>query len=163
MSRRVHIDSLSFGREGGSLAGELQVSALGRIHDLLTDTRGCLRYRADGVLSKRGRAQLRLEVTGVLALCCQRCLEMLEYPLHLSSVLEFIDNENDLTQDELEDDSRDFLTNDQALDVESLIEDEILLALPPAPRHEECSLPGPAQDIAPILPFSVLAGLRGKA
>ncbi len=163
MSRQVHIDSLSFGREGGSLTGELQIAALARTQDLLTDASGCLRYRAKGALSERGRVQLHLEVTGTLALCCQRCLETLEYPLQLHSLLEFIDSENDLTQEELEDDSRDFLTNDKALDVENLIEDEILLALPPAPRHENCRLPLSGRETATVSPFSVLAGLRGKA
>ncbi|HOL65421.1 MAG TPA: YceD family protein [Accumulibacter sp.] len=159
----MHIDSLSFGREGGSLTGELQIAALARTQDLLTDASGCLRYRAKGALSERGRVQLHLEVTGTLALCCQRCLETLEYPLQLHSLLEFIDSENDLTQEELEDDSRDFLTNDKALDVENLIEDEILLALPPAPRHENCRLPLSGRETATVSPFSVLAGLRGKA
>jgi hypothetical protein len=41
--------------------------------------------------------------------CCQRCLEAIEYPLELRSLLEFVDSDGDLTQDELEDDSRDFL------------------------------------------------------
>lgn len=163
MSRRVHIDSLSFGREGGSLSGELQLASLARMQDLLTDANGCLRYRANGTLSERGRSQLHLEVMGTLALCCQRCLETLEYPLHLHSLLEFIDSENDLTQEELEDDSRDFLTNDKALDVENLIEDEILLALPSAPQHQNCSLPASGWETATVSPFSALAGLRGKA
>ncbi|MBL8398084.1 MAG: DUF177 domain-containing protein [Candidatus Accumulibacter sp.] len=163
MSRRVLIDGLAFGREGGSLTGELQVAALTRLHDLLTGSAGSLRYRAEGRRTDRDRSQLHIEVTGSLSLCCQRCLETLEYPLRLRSLLEFVDDESDLTQDELEDDSRDFLPVDKELDLEQLIEDEILLALPPAPRHEACSLPGPERDLARVSPFSVLAGLRGKA
>jgi uncharacterized protein len=50
-----------------------------------------------------------VEVDGVLSLCCQRCLEPLEYPLELRSLLEFVDSDSDLTQEDLEDDSRDFL------------------------------------------------------
>ncbi|HMX21850.1 MAG TPA: YceD family protein [Accumulibacter sp.] len=163
MSQRVLIDSLAFGREGGTLTGELQVAALTRLHDLLTDSGGSLQYRAEGRANDRGRSQLLLEVSGSLSLCCQRCLETLEYPLRLRSLLEFVDDENDLTQDELEDDSRDFLPVEKAQDLETLLEDEILLGLPPAPRHEQCSLPGPERDLAQVSPFSVLAGLRGKA
>jgi hypothetical protein len=45
-----------------------------------------------------------------------------------------------------------------------LIEDEILLALPTAPRHDDCVLPGGVgKESAIVSPFSVLAGLHGKA
>jgi len=43
-----------------------------------------------------------------------------------------------------------------------LIEDEILLALPVAPRHEGCALPGSALESARVSPFSVLASLHGE-
>ncbi|HQC79465.1 MAG TPA: DUF177 domain-containing protein [Accumulibacter sp.] len=104
-----------------------------------------------------------MEVGGFLSLRCQRCLEPLEYPLDLRSVLEFVDGDGDITQDELEGDSKDFLFAKKDLDVEELIEDEILLSLPPAPRHKQCSLSGSGCDLAKESPFSVLAGLRGKA
>ena len=163
MSRRVVIDSLAFGREGGSLQGELPIATLTRLSDLLTDSAGCLAYRAVGRMGPGRRSQLLLEVDGVLALCCQRCLDAIEYRLDLHSLLEFVESDGDLTQEELEDDSRDFLPNQRELDVAALIEDEILLALPTAPRHDDCALPGSRQGSATVSPFSVLAGLHGKA
>lgn len=163
MSRRVLIDSRNFGREGGSLQGELPIATLTRLADLLTDSTGCLAYRVEGRLGPGKRSQLLLEVDGVLALCCQRCLEAMAYRLKLHSLLEFVDSEGDLTQEELEDDSRDFLPNQREVDVAVLIEDEILLALPTAPRHDDCALPGSGQGSATVSPFSVLAGLHGKA
>jgi uncharacterized protein len=163
MSRRAVIDSRSFGREGGSLQGELPIATLTRLSDLLTDSAGCLAYRVEGRIGPSNRPQLLLEVDGVLALCCQRCLEAMAYRLKLHSVLEFVDSDDDLTQDELEDDSRDFIPNQRELDVAVLIEDEILLALPTAPRHDDCALPGSGQGSATVSPFSILAGLHGKA
>lgn len=163
MSRRVVIDGLALGAEGGSLRGDLPLATLTRLLDLLTDSAGSLAYRIDGSLGPRNRSQLALKVDGVVSLCCQRCLEPLEYPLHLCSLLEFVDSESELTQEELEDDSRDFLPAQKELDVVVLIEDEILLALPVAPRHEDCALPGGGQASAKESPFSVLAGLKGKA
>jgi uncharacterized protein len=56
-----------------------------------------------------GGSQLLVEVDGTLSLCCQRCLETIEYPIEVRSLLEFVDSDDDLTQEELEDDSRDFL------------------------------------------------------
>jgi uncharacterized protein len=81
----------------------------------------------------------------------------------LRSLLEFVDSDGDLTQEELEDDSRDFLPHAEGTDVAVLIEDEILLALPSVPRHDDCVLPGGGQESAKVSPFSVLAGLQGKA
>lgn len=163
MSRRVVIDSQAFGRAGGSLQGEIRVSSLTRLHDLLADTDGCLTYRLEGMIGSRRRSQLAVAVDGMLSLRCQRCLEALRYPLDLRSLLEFIDAECDLTQEELEDDSRDFIPSQKELDVAMLIEDEILLALPTVQRHENCVLPEVGRDSTGESPFSILASLRGRA
>ena len=50
----------------------------------------------------------------------------------------------EVAEEELEDDTRDFLPVAGELDVAELVEDEILLAVPVAPRHEKCGLPGAA-------------------
>ncbi len=162
MSRQLVIDSLAFAREAGSLQGGLPVAGLTRSLDLLADTAGCLTYRLDGRLGAIGRSQICLQVDGVLSLRCQRCLEGVEYPLAIRSVLEFVENEDDLTQDEIEDDSRDYLVEDKELDVVALIEDEIILSLPSAPRHESCAVPEAGQGSAESSPFSALTGLKGK-
>ena len=163
MSRPIVIDSQAFGLDGGLLQGELLVASLTRLHDLLTDSSGAVVYRIEGRVGPPHRPQWVVDVTGVLFLCCQRCLETLAYPLAVHSLLEFVDDDADLTQEELEDDSRDFLPNQKALDVAVLIEDEILLALPTVLRHDGCVLPGSGGETAKVSRFSVLAGLQGKA
>ncbi|MCM8596804.1 DUF177 domain-containing protein [Accumulibacter sp.] len=162
MSQRTLIDSDAFCREGGVLHGEVPVATLTRLFDLLADPAGSLVYRLAGGAASRGRGLLVVEVQGVLALCCQRCLEAIEYPLRLRSLIEFVEDEDDLTQEQLEDDSRDFLPHQKALDVESLIEDEILLALPVAPRHDDCHLPVGGGESERVSPFSVLAGMAAR-
>lgn len=163
MSRRLVIDSRSFGKEGASLQGELAVASLSRVLDLLTDSAGCVQYRIQGGIGPLGRSQLLVAVDGILSLCCQRCLEAIDYRLEVRSLLEFLDDDGELTQEEVEDDSRDFLPHQQELDVAVLIEEEILLALPTAPRHDDCVLPGAGQPTERVSPFSVLAGFHGKA
>ena len=163
MSQRIVIDSLSFAREARILEGELPVAGFERIQDGLTENVGVIRYRIEGGLGGRNRPQLHLQLDGVLSLCCQRCLEGIEYPLQVSNVLEFVGNEDELTQEEIEDDSRDFLPAQSEVDVVALIEDEIILDLPSAPRHESCVLPASAQDNPKDSPFAVLKGLRSKA
>ena len=46
--------------------------------------------------------------------------------------------------------------------MEALVEDEILLSLPVAPRHEQCVVPGAAVAGERINPFAALAGFKGK-
>jgi uncharacterized protein len=163
MSQPIVINSLVFAREARSLQGELPIASLTRVLDKLTDSVGELRYRIEGQLGPRNRAQLLLQLDGALSVCCQRCLEGIDYPVRLRSVLEFVDDEEDLTQEEIEDDSKDFLPAQSELDVVALIEDEIILDLPSAPRHENCALPDTGQGTGKVSPFSVLQGLKGKA
>lgn len=163
MSQEIVVDSLSFAREAGSLQGELPVARLQRVLDMLVDPAGTLRYRIDGRMSERNRPQLALKVNGAVNLQCQRCLESMVHPLEIDSLLEFVANEDDLTQEELEDDARDFLPASKELDVLALIEDEVILALPTAPRHESCTAPEAGRGEARRSPFDVLAGLKGKA
>jgi len=68
-----------------------------------------------------------------------------------------------LTQEEIEDDSKDFLMARNELDVVELIEDEIILDLPSAPRHESCALPDATLGAERVSPFSVLQGLKCRA
>jgi uncharacterized protein len=95
-------------------------------------------------------------------LACQRCLNAVSFDLDVDSLLELVPEGAELSQDELEDDTRDFLPLVSELDVADFVEDEILLALPVAPRHEECGLPGAADAGDRINPFATLSGLKGK-
>ena len=166
MSQRIVIDSLAFAREARSLEGELPIAGFSRIQDLLTSSNGTLKYCIEG-RTVRGRAggaerpQFLLEIEGRFSICCQRCLEGISYSLKIENVLEFIGNEEVLTQEEIEDESIDFLPVQKEIDVVSLIEDEVILKLPVALRHEDCVLPemGRAKT-EKISPFDVLKALK---
>ena len=162
MLQRFVIDCVSFAREARSLHGELPIGELSRVLDMLVDSKGVLSYRVEGKIGAHNRPQLLLQLDGSMMIRCQRCLEGIEYPLEVRSVLEFVGDEEDLTQEEIEDDSRDFLPVQSELDVVELIEDEIILDLPSAPRHESCALPETGQGVGRTSPFSVLKGLTGK-
>ncbi len=155
-------DSFAFAREGRVLQGTLAVSSLERLHDLLAEVSGELVFRLQGGREERGQSMLYLEVTGTLPLACQRCLEPIQFNLDIESRLELIPESADLSQEELEDDTRDFLPVAGELNVAELVEDEVLLALPVAPRHERCGLPGAADAGEWVNPFATLAGLKGK-
>jgi uncharacterized protein len=144
------------------LQGELPVAGLTRVLDTLADSAGKLSYRVQGQMGPSNRPQLVLELGGTLSVRCQRCLEGIDYPVRIRSLLELVKDEEELTQEEIEDDSKDFLTAQRELDVVELIEDEVILDLPPAPRHESCTLPDTGGQSEKESPFSVLKSLKGK-
>lgn len=140
----------------------MAVADLGRLHDLLVEVDGEVMFHLHGFKGESGEAMLHLEVSGQIPLACQRCLEAVPFDLDVDSLLELVPAGSELSQDELEDDTRDFLPVERELDVVELVEDEILLALPVAPRHEKCGLPGAADAGERISPFAKLTALKGK-
>ena len=162
MSQQILIDGFAFARDGRLLEGRLPVARLGRLHDLLAEVSGEVRYRLQGVIGPLGRPQLWLDVEGDLSLSCQRCLEAVSHALQIECVLELVPEGAELSQEELEDDSKDFLPVAGQTDVVELVEDEILLGLPVAPRHEDCGLPGSDEAGERVSPFAALAGMKGK-
>jgi uncharacterized protein len=155
-------DSFAFARDARVLEGTLPVASLERLQDLLAEVSGELAFRLEGYKGNRGEAMLALKVTGTLPLACQRCLEAIPFKVDIDSRLELVPAGAEMSQDELEDDTRDFLPVAGELLVAELVEDEVLLALPVAPRHERCGLPGAAESGERITPFAALAGLKGK-
>jgi uncharacterized protein len=162
MSQQPVIDCRSFIRDQGVSEGTLPVASLERLHDQLVAHDGEVFYRLRGTRDDRGRSLLGLQVSGVLQLCCQRCLEPISYRLEIDTVLVVVPEGAELSQEELEDDSRDFLPVAGGVSVQGLVEDEILLALPVVPRHERCGLPGANEAGNEMSPFAVLVGLKDK-
>jgi uncharacterized protein len=155
------IDCLTFARDAGSLKGVLPIAGFSRLRDWLAGTAGDLVYRIEGAMSDRKRPRFTLEVDALLLLRCQRCLEGIRYPLKLRCVLECVDENEALTPEEIGDVAVDFLPVQDKIDVAALIEDEVILSLPIAPRHENCVLPDAGRGRAEKLsPFSVLKSLK---
>lgn len=155
-------DTFAFARDSRVLEGTLAIAELERLHDLLAEVKGAVSWHVEGLKGVRGEPLLRLTVGGKLALACQRCLGGVSFDLDIDSLLEIVPAGAELSQDELEDDTRDFLPVERELDVAELVEDEILLALPVVLRHEKCDLPGGADAGERVNPFAALASLKGK-
>lgn len=136
MSARTVIDSLEFVRNGEELRGTVAVASLTRLADSLHDTGGSLSYSLAGSFDS-GQPRLELEVDGRLHLVCQRCLGLLDYPLRIANRLLLLRAGE--ADDAAPDDpfAPDVIDASPELDVLRLIEDEILLSMPFAPRHAQ--------------------------
>ena len=136
MSAPAVIDVLEFSRAAQTLSGSLQVVTLKRLEDVLHDREGILEYELRGGPDERARPQVRIKVSGRLHLQCQRCLGLLEYQLHLTNTL-LVTQQGSKVEGVEDPDAPDTIDENPELDVASLVEDEVLLALPFAPRHAE--------------------------
>jgi len=169
MSRQVEsdvvqavVDGLDFARNGRSLSGRVPVAALPRLADVLVSDIGAMDCEIIGERDRDGNAYLVLQLEGSLGLRCQRCLEVLAWPLRIKSKLLLVPPGEAWPDDELEEDGFDAIEAGKEMALLPLIEDEVLLALPVAPRHEICEPPIPVGDEREPSPFAVLAGLRRK-
>jgi uncharacterized protein len=167
MSEQVVIDSLDFARTHSELHGKIAASDLPRIQDLLSSGKGLIEYNLFGDVNGMGKPVLRLEVKGQIPLQCQRCLGSMLYDVDFISRLELVRGLNELPEDDSgEEDDFDQIEADPKLDVLALVEDEILLGLPIAPRHPEgaCEMDGkPDENPESGNPFGVLANLKRKS
>jgi uncharacterized protein len=162
MFAQAVIDSLEFARTEQTLRGNLPVPGLVRLQDSLHDTLGQVDVLVQGGKDGQRRPILRLEVTGALHLCCQRCLGQLDYPLRLSNTLLLL-SQAESESGEFDDTEADWIVASSELDVAALIEDEIILSLPYAPRHaeEQCEPGGTRNpDDGATSKFAKLAALK---
>ena len=136
MSAQTVIDSLEFARTGQTLRGSLPIPGLMRLQESLFDGLGEVRFEVKGGHDARRRPVLTLEIGGVLDLQCQRCLGRLDYALQLSNTLLLV-SAGEVASGSLDEEDAEWVEASGELDVASLVEDEIILSLPYAPRHGE--------------------------
>ena len=134
------VDSLKLAREQQRVAGRFAVAQLPRLVESLLGNTGDLDYVIAGDKDSRERPLLRLQVSGVVQLQCQRCLEGFAQDVDIDTALRLVaeaalDAEYEACGDYPSE--PECIAASSELDVAALIEDEVLLALPPYPRHEE--------------------------
>ncbi len=168
MYARPFIDSLDFARNGQQISGEMQIAELPRLLDTLENPQGTpdgiLGYTVQGGVDKLGTPFLDVGVVGQCQLRCQRCLSTLDYPVRLHTRLLLRDQASlDALDEGGEDEEFDSILADTHLDVLGMLEEEILLSLPIAPKHESgaCQVTdGENAQREEKNPFAVLAKLK---
>lgn len=115
---------------------------------------------------------LNFTVQGNLPTPCQRCLELIDIEVTGDYRLAILFDETQIEQIE---DAEYVLVEElglsggrKMLPIKELLEDELLLALPMSPRHEDCQMPVEMVDAdeceveSEDSPFAALAALKGK-
>ena len=124
-------------REG--FAGMLERDAFTRhkgIFSLVSDVSVKFSFKQN----EHGEVTLKANVSAAVSAECQRCLELVEFEISKSSEFSICENVDESTKNLSLDDGRDiFYANNGKLDVLGLVEDELLLAIPMIPKHEDVS------------------------
>lgn len=152
------IDGLEFAEAGEQLRGAWPVKEFPRLRDVLYDDQGTVAYELRGVRDLLGRPGLALRVTGTLRVACRRCLEAVAVQLNEDSQLWLARTQAELDAQPVAAQGPDGVVASKEMAVRDLVEDELLLALPYAPRHEGCAA---HEGAAPGMEQSPFAGLRG--
>lgn len=85
---------------------------------------------------------LHLRADTVLPLTCQRCMAAVDVPLQIDQWFRFVDTE-DIAMAEDDASEEDLLVMVPQFDLLALLEDELLMAIPLVPMHQQCPvMPG---------------------
>jgi uncharacterized protein len=156
------IDGFEFASAGASLRGALPIRDFPRLHDMLARHEGEVAYELEGVRDGRGRPALRLKLRTRLELRCQRCLEALPFEVQADEVL-VLGTQAEIDAEAADVHAADRVVAAKEMPVRELVEDELILALPYAPRHAGCSARASTDAAEKVSPFAGLRGLmRGK-
>ena len=145
-----HLDIVAFAEAGASLSGEDPLSHYARLsrEDLDGEGKAVVRWQTQGrsepVAGGAPEIWLDLQAQTELGMQCQRCLEPMRQTLAFERSFRFVRDEATAEQldEELEDD---VLVWRKDFDLQALVEDELLMELPVAPRHEVCPSTPPMQ------------------
>jgi uncharacterized protein len=162
MHARPFIDSLDFARNGQQMSGELPIVEMLRLTDVLSSPQGMLSYTVQGGVDRQEISWLDVSVAGICQLRCQRCLSDMAYEIQLDAHLLLRDQAG---LDALSDDEEEFdsVLAEERLDLLNLLEEEILLNLPFAPKHEQgdCQATSSDNSLKDVThPFAALAKLK---
>lgn len=172
------LDVAAFARDAGQLSGELPAGNLLRLADAaapesLALTWPAIKWSATGERRepRGGQAQtwLHLEAAALTSLTCQRCLKAMQEQVSFARWFRFVQDEAAAAEIDAEAEE-DVLVLSRSFDILELIEDELLLALPLVPRHQQCPEPlaaaigqdataGEVETERPH-PFAALAALK---
>lgn len=156
MSQPRLIDGLQFARGEETLDGSLDLSRLPRLAEIGCGVR-CLSYVLRGRKDDQGRCWLQVSGDGTLILECQRCLKPFMFPLVFCTELLLVASEREI---EAADDGVDRVLAGKSMQVDRLVEDEVILAMPMVPRHEQCEDGQLRVEAGRSSPFAALAKLK---
>ena len=164
------LDLLRDAAQGRAFRGRVSLNRMERLREAAAVADGDVEVELvldrdeTGILYLEGSARASVSMT------CQRCLELVELPLHVEFSLGLVQGEREAER--LPEQYEPLQAAREPVAVAAVIEDELLLALPVVPRHEACSMgfqprmveaPEEVGEEEPARenPFAALSALKG--
>ena len=151
---------------GGQFQGEISLDRMPRLSSLLASTAGQLRIALEAGVDAQAIAFLSGYLETTVTLVCQRCLAPFELSLTVPIRLGLVRNEGQA--DSLPEEYDPVLAPTEGVAISELAEDELILALPLVPMHNDlrqCQANGfvsPQVEAQKAKPFAVLATLMNE-
>lgn len=137
------LDIRRFAEEEAPLTGQ---GTVGDFPRLMSETAGRgagapVQWRAQGELRNAGHVQpqawVQLEADTTLPLICQRCLSEVDVKISVQRLFRFVADEATAASED-DEAEEDVLVESRSFDLLELVEDELLMGVPVAPRHVVC-------------------------
>jgi len=163
-----YADPLRLCALGKAYEGEIPLADLPRLAPLLTSTEGEAAFVLGFEMDAERRPRVRVRVRAQLPVQCQRCLGSMTLAVDADALLVVVSGPEEAER--LPEGIDPLLVENDRFELRSLIEDELILAIPPAPAHrpEDCPVSlsevnaEPADELSiaderPVSPFAALA------
>jgi DUF177 domain-containing protein len=159
------INPLRLAKSEERIEGSLLLDSFVRLKDALLDNKGELKYSLSFSFDESGACVIECIIDTQLIFECQRCFKPVKIDVHSDSLLGIANDKDEF--EALAKEYEPLQLHDEAISVQELIEDELLLAIPISPLHEEndCSGKEILDEInanSKINPFAALAALKKK-
>jgi len=165
----IDIDPFRLARNKLILEGDLPIAGMLRLSKSLFDNKGLIHIKMMFDVDKiTGSPYMNGQFTTSLNLMCERCSKSVAYKMDITCSLGLVSNE--INAEKLAEQYEPWLIeNDDLVKVSSVVEDELILALPLVAKHEQACLPKEVWQAGedeeeveekPASPFAMLASLK---
>jgi len=161
------IDPLKLAQHGTTLEGRLPLAQMTRLHKTLCATEGDVSVKWTFALDSEQRVTIQGQVYTTVVLTCQRCLQPMQWDIDTKTAM--VIWQERYTEEDLPADFEWLELEETMVSLKELVEDEVILALPIVPVHENCPkneylIPQQVEEEfrEKTNPFSVLKTIKTK-
>ena len=159
MSNRPIIDTLGFAQKMRSQDLRLKLTDFTRLTDVSAIVNDLIQANITGGIQQDGKSFIELKILSGLTLTCQRCISLFDFQINSRSRFIITATKDELLEISQEEQDINTILAETELDLIDFVEDELLLALPMVPLHDEgdCERPQLLDERSDsISPFSRL-------
>ena len=168
----IEIDPFRLARNRLILEGDLPLSVMKRLSGLLLNNTGSVHVKMSFDVDKVTQIPYMKGVfTASLVLFCERCSEAMNYDVKVDCLLALLNHEQEV-ENLAEQYEPWLIDNDDLIVVSSVVEDELILALPLVAKHKEACLPKEVWSVGvedevvveekKPSPFAILSSLKSN-